>query len=152
MDYFKERNQYTEELIPQVWSTLVYNEKKAELLIYDILVRSMESFADIYLELSDKPLIAILNNWTRNECNSFGTNAITLEQKEDDTLIIKCQYDMYKIKEDLKMISVDLFGTIDYENISKITHQNIEIPNDEFDELLNGIQKKKVPYINKEQK
>lgn len=146
MDYLKERTNYTENVIPKVWENVVFNEKKAELLIYSLLVQCMENFADISLEVSDEPIMAILKNWARNENITFGSNAITLQPTENETLIINCQYDMYKLREDLETISSDLFGTINEDNINKTLQGNIDISDEDFIELFNGIQKKKVPY------
>lgn len=152
IDYLKERTYYTEKIIPNVWENVVHNEKMAELLVYDLLVQCMESFEDISLEITDEHIMAILNNWARNENISFGSNAITLQPSENGALIINCQYDMYKLKEDLETISRDLFETIDEKNIDENLNGTIDISQEKFDELFNGLQKKKVPYTNKEQK
>lgn len=154
MDFKKTQKEYTENKIPTAWENVVMTEKKAELLIYDILVQCMQSFEDISLELSnEEPIVAVLKNWARNENIKFGTNAITLKSTDNETLIINCQYDMWKLSEDLEMIANDLFGSLNLDKVGEsIIEGNVDIPDDEVDELLNGIQKKKVPFINKELK
>ena len=140
--------------MPNAWNEVVRTERKAELFIYGLLLKCMENFSDVSIELSeDNKIGRVIRSWARNENTEFGNNAIYVIAKDDGGIILGCNYDLWKLRDDIEMMSSDLFGTIDPEKIGdKIIDEDVHIPEIEIDSLLSGIKKKLIPTTKKEVK
>ncbi len=146
MEYEIIRKEYTDKKLPQAWQGVVQAEKKAEILVYGLMTLCMNSFEDVVVELEKgNPVGKVLRSWANDSTTGFGSNAITLDTKEDGTIVVSCVYDMWKLREDTE-VCIDLFGSLDEELVGeKVIEANIDIPDEEISNLLGGIQKVKSP-------
>lgn len=147
MKYKDIQREFTDVKLPEVWQKAVRIEKMAEILIYNIMFQCMDSLSDVTIELtSSNPINAVLRNWARDEEVGFGTNAISLTEKEDGGLILGCTYDIYRLRDDIEFLADYMFGSIDLDKVGdKVIEDDIEISDNELNSLFSCIQKKKVP-------
>jgi len=141
------QKQFTDVKIPTVWEKATRVEKTAEILVYNMMFQCMENFMDVSVELaSEDPVAAVLRSWTRDREVGFGTNAISLNEREDGFLVLGCIYDINKLKEDVEIMNGSMFGTFDPNSVGEgVIDHNIEFEDNELDGLFGGIQKKKIP-------
>lgn len=146
MKYTETQKQFTDILIPEAWENVVKMEKLAEILVYNVISQCMENFEDVSIDLPvDEPIGAVLKSWARDEQLGFGKNALTLTSKDDGGVILSCVYDICKLREDLEMMSTNLFGTLDPDKVGgKVMEEDIDISDDKINSLVGGIQRKRI--------
>lgn len=142
MTYEQTRDNLVNNLIPGAWKTILENKREAEIFLYKLVLKCMQTCSDVSAEFCENnKMIKIIKSWIADDTNGLGTNSIYLLETEKDTVIVGCYFDIDKLKEDLEVLSTDLFGTID---IDKIDEDKIEEPlyfnDNSTDALINAIQ------------
>ena len=105
--------QYTNDKMPIAWQKAVEAEKTAEILVYQVVNKCMETMSDVSIELdATDPVCKALASWTLDEKVGFGKNALSITAGKEGKIVIACHYDVWKLRDDLEMMASDIFGTI----------------------------------------
>lgn len=123
MTYKQSKEYLVNDLVPNAWKTVLENKRNAEILLYKLILKCMQTCSDVSIEFYDNPIVKVIRSWIADDTNDLGTNAIYLHETETGTVIVGCYFDISKLREDLEVLATDLFGTIDF---SKIDEEKIE--------------------------
>lgn len=141
---------YTKQALPTAYKEAVRFEKLAELLIYKVLLTSLEKFEDITVSFeAEEPIGEVLKSWARSEKTNFGKNSIRLIPTENGGFQLECKYDLTELTEDIETITTDLFGTLCKEEIGEeIRDSDIEIKDFEEQMINPKLERKKIQLPN----
>lgn len=152
--YKELQEQYTQVSLPTAWEYATCMEKKAELLVYKVLLECLENLEDVEITFKEgDPICNVIKSWIRNENNGFGKNAITLIPVDENEIInqytLRCVYDIAKLTEDIEVINSDLFGTFDLSQIGEeIIDHDMVILGSELESISKGMQRKRILISN----
>ncbi len=142
MTYEQSKEYLVNDLIPGAWKTILENKREAEIFLYKLILKCMQTCSDVSAEFSENnTMVKIIKSWIADDSNDLGTNSIYLSEIENNTVIIGCYFDIDKLREDLEVLSFNLFGEIDF---AKIDEDKIggalSFDDNSTDSLINAIQ------------
>lgn len=148
MKFFEMEKDYTNIRIPEAFRWAVMQEKETEILIYQVVTTCLENLEDVAIKLDRNDNICKFLRVFR-ERGLFDGNALAYTEDEE-TCTLSCSFDLYKIREDLDVMSDKVFGTIPMDSIESalLDPCDIEVSENRVDQRQSAIQKvKKVGEI-----
>lgn len=133
-----------EERLPNAFDNALMVSKKAETMIYMALVKSLEQFSDVAIDIdANDPVCCFLDKWDRD---GYIDGALAYGSVGDGKKRLACSFDLYGIRDTFETISTDLFGTISDEYARKLDNADeIKISSIEVSLLEKGFQKVNLP-------
>lgn len=136
-----------EERLPNAYERALRVSKKAESLIYMVLVKSLEELSDVAIDLdASDPVCRFFDNWDNS---GYIDGALVYADIEDGKKRLTCRFDLYGIRDTFETLSSDLFGTISGDYSKKLDAAGeMCFSSEEANSLEKGIQKVNLPRVN----
>lgn len=141
------KSKLLEERLPAAYDAALLVMNKAEFIIYMAIIKSLEEFSDVSIEIDeDDDVCSFFNIWNQ-EGNIKG--ALSYKKHEDGNYQLSCEFDLYKIRDTFETLSTDLFGTLPGDYSQKLDDSE-KLPFNTFDvgKIENGFQKVNLPRKN----
>lgn len=139
--------------LESAWTKAVKIKTQAEALVFLTIINCLESFEDVeveLLEIDDKNIF--INKWVNEllnkEANENFQSALTFETTPRGNKVLRCSFDLYKIKETLIILNDEEFGIVNTKKIEEtlLSSEDSIISGTAFENAgLYTIQKVKTP-------
>lgn len=110
--------------LESAWTKAVKIKTQAEALVFLTIINCLENFADVeveLLEIDDKNIF--INKWVNEllnkEANENFQSALTFETTPRGNKVLRCSFDLYKIKETLIILNDEEFGIVNTKKIEE---------------------------------
>ena len=145
-------NALLDDRLPKAFDRAVNISRKAETLVYAVVVRCVEELSDVSIELeSDNPICKFLDIW--GDVGLYDQGSLSFGYNDKGRKALTCKFDLHGIRDTLAILDSDLFGTLDsdiYDDklhaISDVCAFSVE---EEVGKMKKSIQKVQIPIDRK---